>query len=115
MTHHIKIPEQFGLRHDRLAWLARLVKREQFDVVHSHLFGSNLWGALIGRACGVPVVLAHEHTWSFSGNKPRMLIDGQLISRLSTRFLAVSAADRERMISLSLAPVCAANTISGWK
>lgn len=84
----------------RLNSLVGLVRRERFDVLHAHKFGSNVWGALIGRACRVPVVLAHEHTWPYSGDRVRMWLDGKVVGRLATRFLAVSSADRERMIAL---------------
>jgi hypothetical protein len=52
----------------RLATLVALIRRERFDILHAHMFGSNLWGTLIGRACGVPVLIAHEHTWSYEGD-----------------------------------------------
>ncbi len=68
--------------------------------MHNHKFGSNLWGTIIGRACGVPVVIAHEHTWSFEGNRPRLWLDGHVIGRLATCFIAGSAADGERMVRL---------------
>ena len=51
----------------RLWRLAVLLRRERIDVLHSHLFGSNLWGTLLGRLCRVPVLIAHEHTWSYEG------------------------------------------------
>ena len=88
----------------RLGSLARLIRRERFDVLHAHKFGSNVWGTLIGRACRVPVVLAHEHTWSYAANKPRMWVDGYLIGRLATKFIAVSHADAERMVRLEHVP-----------
>lgn len=87
-----------------LASLARLIRHQRFDVLHAHKFGSNVWGTLLGRACGVPVVLAHEHTWSYSGNRPRMWLDGYLIGRLATRFIAVSQADCDRMVRLEHVP-----------
>ncbi|HZO77127.1 MAG TPA: glycosyltransferase [Solirubrobacteraceae bacterium] len=84
----------------RLRSLVALIRRERFDILHAHKFGSNVWGTLIGRACGVPVVLAHEHTWPYSGDRKRVWLDGKVIGRLATRFLAVSTADRERMIAV---------------
>jgi len=84
--------------------LARLLRRERIDVLHTHKFGSNVWGALIGRPCGVPVLIAHEHTWSYEGNPLRKLLDGKVIGRLATRFVAVSSADRERMIEIEHVP-----------
>jgi glycosyltransferase involved in cell wall biosynthesis len=84
----------------RLAGLAGLLRRERFDVIHAHMFGSNAWGAVLGRLCRVPVVIAHEHNWSFSGSPERRLIDRQVIARLATRFVTVSDAARHGMIEL---------------
>ncbi len=88
----------------RLGGLLGLLGREHFDVVHAHKFGSNVWGTLLGRLYRVPVVLAHEHTWSYSGNPVRMWFDRWLIGRLATRFIAVSEADRKRMVELEHVP-----------
>jgi glycosyltransferase involved in cell wall biosynthesis len=75
------------------------MREQRFDVVHTHKFGSNFWGMLIGRAARVPVLIAHEHTWSYRGNPLRAFLDGHVIGRLATRFVAVSPADAERMVS----------------
>ncbi len=83
----------------RLATLARLLRAERFDILHTHKFGSNLWGTLIGGACRTPAIVAHEHSWEYEGNRPRAWLDGQVISRLATRFVAVSQADGRRMVS----------------
>ncbi len=88
----------------RLIGLATLLRRQRFDIVHTHLFGSNLWGVIVGRACRVPVVIAHEHTWSYEGDALRAWLDGRVIGRLATRFLAVSSADAERMIRIEHVP-----------
>jgi glycosyltransferase involved in cell wall biosynthesis len=88
----------------RILALRGLLRRNRVDVLHSHLFGSNLWGALMGRAAGVPVVLAHEHTWSYEGNPARAWLDGRVIGRLVTRFIAVSPADAERMVAIEHVP-----------
>jgi glycosyltransferase involved in cell wall biosynthesis len=84
----------------RMWRFADLLRRERFDVLHAHKFGSNLWGTVIGRACRVPVVIAHEHTWTYEGNPVRVWLDGNVTGRLATRFVAVSAADRERMVTI---------------
>ncbi len=88
----------------RIGGLARLLRRERFDILHAHKFGSNLWGTLVGRACRVPIVLAHEHTWSYQSDPLRALLDGRVISRLATRFIAVSSADRDRMVEIEHVP-----------
>ncbi len=101
---HISLGRKSKRDVHRLQKLAVLLRRERFDVVHAHKFGSNVWGSLIGRACRVPVVLAHEHTWSYAGNPLRIWIDGHVVGKLATRFIAVSEHDRERMIALEGVP-----------
>ncbi len=89
-------------RYDLFPWLqlVRLMRREKIEILHTHKHGSNFWGAIISLLTGVPVFLAHEHSWQFSGNRGRMLIDRFLIARRATRMIAVSAPDRESMISI---------------
>lgn len=88
----------------RLASLPAFVRRHRFDVLHSHMFGSNVWGSLIGAACGVPVVVAQEHTWSYEGKRWRVWFDRHVIGRFATRFVAVSRADAERMVTIEKVP-----------
>jgi glycosyltransferase involved in cell wall biosynthesis len=97
---HINIGRTSKWQVHRLTGLRALVARHQFDVLHAHKFGSNIWGTLIGRSCGVPVVLAHEHNWAYRDDRVRKWIDGHLIGRLATRFIAVSAPSAERMVSM---------------
>jgi glycosyltransferase involved in cell wall biosynthesis len=84
------------------AWLRlfRLLRSERFDVLHAHKFGSNVWGALIGTLARVPVVVAHEHTWSYEGQRFRKLLDRHVVGRLADAFVAVSQADARRMVAI---------------
>ncbi len=97
---HIGLGRSAKLDVHRLAPLFGLLRRERFDVLHAHKFGSNIWCTMIGRAARVPVVLAHEHNWSYTGDRLRVLLDGQLVGRLCSRFVAVSEANRRAMTSL---------------
>lgn len=89
-------------RYDFLPWikLLRLMRRERIQILHTHKHGSNFWGAIVSLLTSVPVFLAHEHSWQYSGNRARVLIDRFLISRRATKMIAVSAADRDAMISV---------------
>ena len=58
----------------------RFLRRERIDVLHAHKFGSNMWGTAIGRLARVPVIVAHEHTWSFEGQPLRRFGDRELIA-----------------------------------
>jgi glycosyltransferase involved in cell wall biosynthesis len=86
---------------DLLAWrpLVSLL-RDGVDVVHAHMFGSNVWGTVLGRLSGVPVVVAHEHTWSFQGRPLRRFLDRELVARWADVFVAVSGEDRRKMIEV---------------
>jgi glycosyltransferase involved in cell wall biosynthesis len=96
-------------RHRRgqmLPWrhLAAYLRRERVDVLHAHMFGSNLWGTVLGRLTNVPVIVAHEHTWSFEGEPLRRVLDRELIGRWSDAFVAVSREDRRKMIEIERIP-----------
>jgi glycosyltransferase involved in cell wall biosynthesis len=80
--------------------LVAMLRRERIDVLHAHMFGSNLWGTVFGRLAGVPVVVAHQHGWSFERNLIRYAVDRELIGRGADVFVAVSREDRARMIEL---------------
>jgi glycosyltransferase involved in cell wall biosynthesis len=80
------------------------LRRQRIDVIHAHMFGSNLWGSVFGRLAGVPVVIAHEHSWSYEGQRVRRFLDGHVTGRLANAFVAVSERDRARMISLEGVP-----------
>lgn len=84
------------------AWrpLLDAMRAQRFDVLHTHKHGSNVWGAVFRGIGDVPVFVAHEHTWSFEGKPVRKFLDRHLIGRRADRVIAVSNADRERMISV---------------
>lgn len=92
-----------GGRWDLLGPFWRLysyLRSERIDVLHAHMFGSNFWGTVVGRLARVPVIVAHEQTWSYEGQPLRKLLDGHVIGRFATKFIAVSSADRQRMIEI---------------
>jgi glycosyltransferase involved in cell wall biosynthesis len=101
---HISLGRRGKLDVHRLGGLALLLSRGQFDVVHAHMFGSNVWGTVFGRLCRVPVVIAHEHNWSYTGGFVRRTLDRSVIARYATRFVTVSYSNRQRMIDLEGIP-----------
>jgi glycosyltransferase involved in cell wall biosynthesis len=84
-----------------LAWrpLISLLRRERTDILHCHKFGSNVWGAILGRLSGVPVFVAHEHVWSYEGQALRRLLD-RLIANEAHVFLTISRETRRQMIEV---------------
>lgn len=93
-------------RAEALPWrhLIAFLRSQRTQVLHAHMFGSNVWGTIIGRACRVPVVVTHEHTWSFEGEPIRRFLDRELIARFSDVFVAVSHEDRRKMIEVERIP-----------
>lgn len=89
---------------DLAAWrpLMRILRRT--DVVHSHMFGSCVWGVVLGRAARVPVVVSHEHSWTFEGQRARQLVDRHLIARGSDTLIACSRTDQRRMTEVEGIP-----------
>lgn len=89
-------------RADLRGWLrlARYLRLEEVDVIHAHKFGSNVWAAVLGRLFRVPVIIAHEHSWSFEGQRARRWVDRWIVGRMSDVVIAVSEADRRRLIDI---------------
>jgi glycosyltransferase involved in cell wall biosynthesis len=81
------------------AWrpLLRFLRDQRVDVLHAHKFGSNVWGVVLARVARVPVMVAHEHTWSWEGEPLRRALDRHLVARGASVFVAVSREDRRRM------------------
>jgi len=76
----------------RLTWL---LKRGNFDVVHTHGSKAQVLGLLAGRLAGVPVRLAHVHGWAFQDPVHAMSPRTQMAFlrttfRWATRIIAVS-------------------------
>lgn len=80
--------------------LAKVLRSERIDVLHAHKFGSNLWGTIVGTAARTPVIVAHEHSWSFEGEPVRRLIDRHVVARGADAVIAVSREDRRRMVEI---------------
>jgi glycosyltransferase involved in cell wall biosynthesis len=83
--------------------LVRLLRSGRVDIVHAHKFGSNIWGALLTPRTRLPVLVAHEHSWSYEGRLHR-LVDRELIARRAERIIAVSPTDQTRMVELERIP-----------
>jgi glycosyltransferase involved in cell wall biosynthesis len=78
--------------------LVATLRRRRIDVLHAHMFGSNVWGTIVGRLAGVPIVIAHEHGSPLEANRLRRTLDRHLIARGADVLVTVSETDRMRMI-----------------
>ena len=89
-----------------VAWLplVRHARRHGIDVLHCHKFGSNAWGAVIAPLIRAPVLVTHEHSWSFTGDRRRMLVDRHVIAPRAAAMVAVSSLDARRMVEIEHIP-----------
>lgn len=93
-----------GRRRSTQLWpfarLHRFLRERRIDVLHAHMFRANVPASTVGRLARVPVVVAHEHTWSYRGRPLRRWGDREVVARGSDAFVAVSNADRANMIAV---------------
>lgn len=86
-----------------VTWGARLytlLRRESIGVLHSHMPRASVPGTIVARMARTPVVVSHEHTWSFKGRPVRRFLDRNVVARGSDVVLAVSERDRQQMIEV---------------
>ncbi len=69
--------------------LARAFREHRLDVIHTHLWGANLWGRLAARRAGVPLIVATEHNVDTWKRAHHVLIDRFLAPRTDV-LIAVS-------------------------
>ena len=84
---------------------ARLIHRVSSfrpDVIQGYLFGPNLFAALAGRACRVPVVVVSKRNID-AFEKPRQVAAQRLAHRLATHVVAVSEAVADSAVALGVA------------
>ncbi len=88
--------------------LIRLFRQQPVHILHTHLFGSNTWGRVLGKLAGVPVIIAHEH-WS-TKSRQEAWVD-RLLSRLSDRILVPSQESKRIVMRTDHIPANRVNVI----
>lgn len=84
--------------------MARLMRRQQVDVVHTYNFTANAWGRVAARLARVPKVIAHERGTVWTENALMRLVD-RLLYPFTDVLIANSQATRMMLTRrLSLPP-----------
>jgi glycosyltransferase involved in cell wall biosynthesis len=96
--------------------LYRLIRREQFDVVHLHLSFPGLVGRIAARAAGARCVLYMFHTitahdYARPATRTLLLAVERALGRWTDHFIAGSHAIRQKVIDKRLAPADRITTI----
>ena len=95
--------------HKLFPWYAAslpvLLLRGRFDILHCHLVASNIIAKPLGRLCGVPVILNHDHTNDDyrANDRIRLALDS-LSNRLASHIIAVSDSCRRFLVERERVP-----------
>lgn len=72
--------------------LARRLRRDRAQIVHTYLVSANLFGSLAGRLAGVPAVITSRRDMGFSRNWRLRLVEERLVNPFVDRVVAVCPA-----------------------
>lgn len=78
-------------------WRPLIAELADADVVHAHMFSSNLVGSVLGGLRRVPAIIGHEHGLG-RGAFWQGPLERRLVARSRVTMLAPSQAVRERMV-----------------
>ncbi len=78
--------------------LKKIMAREEPLIVHTHLFGADVFGRVAAWFLKVPVIVSTEHNVNYDHGGIKRLIKSAL-SRITTVFIAVSKEVKKYMIS----------------
>jgi glycosyltransferase involved in cell wall biosynthesis len=79
--------------------LVELLRRERFDILHTHLIQADLMGYFAARRARAPVVVSTKHnTHYFRSHAPWLSRLDAFVNRRLTRIVAVSHAVREHYV-----------------
>ena len=101
MTSNTQISALYALR--------RLIADERYDVVHAHLYRSQIYGRPAAWLAGVPVIVSTEHSIGETHLERRKMTAGVRALYLATELMsdmtvAVSPAVRERLVKWGVRP-----------
>jgi glycosyltransferase involved in cell wall biosynthesis len=84
--------------------LVRFLRGRRVDVLHTHKFGSNVWGAILARLAQVPTFIPQEHGVATQRRVLRRILDPHLVAARSAAFVVVSDAERRRLVDEERVP-----------
>lgn len=90
-----------GLRAGRDLW--RHLRRHRIDVFHAHDIYSNIFGVVVARLAGVPLVIASRRWW-YAANRRIYLTLNRLTYRLAHRVLANADSVGQLLVEEGVSP-----------
>lgn len=71
--------------------LAKEMKGRKVNIVHTYFEGADIWGTILAKLAGIPVVISSKRDMGFSKNK-KILLAYRLINPFVTRIVSVCEA-----------------------
>ncbi len=87
----ILLGQKNGTSLTSLIRLIKILKQENPDIVHTHLFGADFYGSIAARLAGIKYVVSTEHNLNYSEGKIKSIIK-IFISKLFNNIIVVSGA-----------------------
>lgn len=86
-----------------IAKLIRVMKENNIKIVHTHLWGANLWGRIAAKIANIPVVIATEHNTDIWKSNIYFTLD-KLLSYCCDKIIAVSESVKEFYVGKGINP-----------
>ncbi len=83
--------------------LVRIMRCEHPAIVHTHLFGADVWGRIAAWIARVPVIVSTEHNINVEHGWLHRRVKGWLVP-LTTRFIAPADAVKRNMVAREYIP-----------
>ncbi|MDD4899720.1 MAG: glycosyltransferase [Candidatus Omnitrophica bacterium] len=85
----IALNKKRGIDFSVIGKISSIIKKNRIDIVHTHMWGGNLWGRIAAKLSRVPVVIATEQnvdTWK----RPYHFVSDKLLGKYTDTLVAVS-------------------------
>ena len=76
--------------------LSKEIRHQKINILHSYFEGSDIWGTLLAKLAGIPVVISSKRDMGFSKNK-KILIAYRFINPFVTKIISVSEAVKHQV------------------
>lgn len=93
----ILLGQKSGFSFFSLIKLIKILRQERPDIVHTHLFGADLYGSLAARLARVKYLVSTEHNLNYGEGRLKNIIK-TVIGRLFNNIIAVSEAVKDYII-----------------
>jgi glycosyltransferase involved in cell wall biosynthesis len=98
------LPSRGALNLPYLTGLWRLARRHRARLIHSHLLGSNVYSAIVGRLLGIPVVAVFHGATDLQGGGRLAVLKRQLLSQRHVHLIAVAAGVQADLVRWGISP-----------